>query len=86
MQRPTRLLIYPSNIRHQRRKAPLFRELSAELRRQAKEAVEAEASATAEQIKAGAEEIEQKRLEAERLFEAWREPVPKDAGGSSCGF
>jgi hypothetical protein len=66
--------------------SPLFRELSAELRRQAKQAVEAEASATAEKIRASAEEIEQKRLEAERLFEAWREQFLKTQEEARADF
>jgi hypothetical protein len=57
--------------------SPLFRELSAELRRQAKEAVEAEALETAEKIRVGSQELEQKRLEAERLFDAWKEQFQK---------
>ncbi len=66
--------------------SPLFRELSAELRRQAKQAVEAEASETAEKIRAGAEEMEQKRLEAERLFEAWKDQFQKTQAEARADF
>ncbi len=48
--------------------------------------MEAEASVTAEKIRAGAEEIEQKRLEAERLFEAWKEQFQKTQAEARADF
>jgi hypothetical protein len=66
--------------------SPLLRELSAELRRQAKEAVEAEASETAEKIRAGSGEIEQKRLETERLFESWKQQFEKAQADARAEF
>jgi hypothetical protein len=53
--------------------SPLLRELSAELRRQAKEAVDSEASATAEKFRTSVDAIEGKRLETQRIFESWME-------------
>lgn len=57
--------------------SPLLRELTAELRRQAKEAVEAAASETTEQIRASIGEIERRRLETDRVFESWKEQLEK---------
>src|SRR4029077_14078051 len=46
--------------------SPLLRELSAELRRQAKEAVDSEASETAQRMRTNFREIERQRHETER--------------------
>ena len=56
---------------------PLLRDLSAELRRHAKAAVDSEAAATAERIRSSIEEMECKRQEAERNFECWKEQFEK---------
>jgi len=66
--------------------SPLLRELSAELRRQAKEAVEAHASETAEKIRASAAEVENKRLETERFFEVWRDQFQKTQAEARSEF
>ena len=66
--------------------SPVLRELGAELRRQAKEAVEAEAAGTVEKIRASSGEIEQKRLETERFFEAWKEEFEKALAESRAEF
>lgn len=55
----------------------MLRELSAELRRQAKEAVDSQLSGTAERIRASVDEIERKLNDTGRIFESWKEQFEK---------
>jgi hypothetical protein len=56
---------------------PLLRDLITELQRRAKEAVDGEASESAEKIHATLDEIDRKRQETELVFESWKEQFEK---------
>jgi hypothetical protein len=74
---PEPVFEWPTGFSSAAAESPLLRELSAELRRQAKEAVDAGASESTEKIRVSTAEIEQKRQEMDRVFDSWKEQFEK---------
>jgi len=66
---------------------PLLRDLNSELRRQAREAVEAAAASVAEQIRGTVEQTHQRRLAtAEEFFRTWKEEFERAQHGAREDF
>ena len=66
---------------------PLWRDLNEDLRRQAREAVEAAAASVADEIRGTVEEVHQRQLAtAEQFFQTWKEEFERTQRGAQDDF